>query len=459
MPSRTVSLLVLQLLLSGGTESVSAELRCALVIAPSKDDESPNPNRSSVAEITAALVANGFHCQQAVDLDEKQLKLTVDDFARRTPTLSTAVVCFVGATNEGKEGNTRTALLSAKNSRPDRGVSVSHILDALHRYGGSRYNALLISNAKKSIPVPAVPPDCLLALTNPEFTGTLRESSLPEALAKQGKILATGYDAGNLCREPVTAVAGPRYSLSAGQNPGDIWVNHRGMVFCWCPPGRFVAGSPDNTPGRYPDEVQRKVDIAQGFWIGKYELTLSQNLRNKPRKTIASHKNHPVTMLHHDDGKSMVIRTLTESERQAGRLPADWEYSLPDEEQWEYAARAGTESRFYFGDDLTLLPQHANFADRSWYETGDVYSNSADQTLNDGAPELNLVGSYKANQWGLHDVYGNVGEWCINHAVRGGAWVSQPQNCRSAYRDVFSARSERNYIGYRLVIQKVQKAP
>ena len=131
--------------------------------------------------------------------------------------------------------------------------------------------------------------------------------------------------------------------------------------------------------------------------------------------------NHPLTMLHRDDGKSMVIRTLTESERQAGRLPDDWEDGLPSEEQWEYAARTGTDSRFDFGDDLTLLPQHANFADRSWCESGDVYSNPVDQTLNDGAPGQNLVGSCKTNAWGLHDVYGNVGGWCINHAVRGGA--------------------------------------
>jgi formylglycine-generating enzyme required for sulfatase activity len=215
-----------------------------------------------------------------------------------------------------------------------------------------------------------------------------------------------------------------------------------------------VAGSPKNEPARYPDETPREATITDGFWLSKYELTLSQRVaRRGPGRTIARHKLDPMTMINHDDAKRMT-RTFSESERKVGRLSNDWQYSLPTEEQWEYAARAGTSTRFYFGNDIKTLPLHANFADKTFYDTGDIYSNAAHRTLDDGAAKLTHVGSYATNPWGLHDMYGNVAEWCINYAVRGGGWPSVAQNCRSAYRDSYSSRNEQNFIGYRLVIQK-----
>lgn len=164
-------------------------------------------------------------------------------------------------------------------------------------------------------------------------------------------------------------------------------------------------------------------------------------------------------MIHHDDGKHMVMKTLTDEARAEDRLPEGWQYSLPTEEQWEYAARAGTTNRFYFGDDMRLLPLHANFGDKSYYDSGDIYSNSAHRTLDDGVVRLAQVGSCLPNPWGLHDVYGNVAEWCIDFGARGGGWASVPENCRSAYRDHYSSRDQQNYLGYRLVIQIIPPGP
>ena len=97
-------------------------------------------------------------------------------------------------------------------------------------------------------------------------------------------------------------------------------------------------------------------------------------------------------------------RTLTEQEGKAGRLPADWEYRLPTEAQWKYACRAGTTTSTAF----KLTRETANY-DWDWR-----------QNEQKTAPEsrIKTVGSYQANAWGLHDMYGNVSEWCRDWYAR-----------------------------------------
>ena len=208
------------------------------------------------------------------------------------------------------------------------------------------------------------------------------------------------------------------------------------------------SGKQDALPGE-----QREVVLNDGFWIGKYELTKSQNVRKRWRPIENEVKTAPLVDMHWDDGRRMIFRTLTEDERRAGRLPVSWQYDLPSEEQWEYAARAGTTTHFYFGDDLDQLTRHGNFADKSFYETKDIFSNHAHRTLDDGFATLAPVGSFQANPWGLHDVYGNIYEWCRDHGARGGSWITVPENCCSAYRDHYSSRDNQIYLGYRIVIQ------
>ena len=273
------------------------------------------------------------------------------------------------------------------------------------------------------------------------------------ALASAGETKSTLPKQVTLAEKGSQAI-GPRNKFEPGKRPGDQWVNSMGLVFCWCPPGKYVAGSPEAEIGRYADEQQHEVPIPNGFWLSKYELAHSQTVAGRRGGNgIAQHKLHPMTMINLDDAKTMT-RNLTKSEQEAGRLPSDWEYSLPTEDQWEYAARAGTTTRFYFGEDQSDLPQHANFADKTYYDSGDIYSNFADRTLNDGALNFARVGSYQPNPWGFYDMYGNVAEWCTNQAIRGGSWTSVPENCRSAYRDSFGSRNQQDFIGYRLVIQK-----
>ncbi len=420
---------VAALLAWGAGAPAHAEHRAALLL---------DPGGGGMARERAALEAFGFRCEVGAARTEKELRRGVEDWARRTPTDGTALVLVAGELAGEPAG------FVAGNGRS---VSAESLLRPLAERGGSAANILLATEVGAGAATAAaqVPEGCAVgALAGTSGAGgdlldsvVLVGSGLPEGFALRG-----GGSA---------AVAPPDGFPGVGE-VGDEWVDGHGMVFCWCPPGRYTAGSPVGTAGRYPDEERREVTVASGFWSAKFELTEGQNPRGKSRNSIATDKRHPANRLHLDDARSM-LRRRTEEEREAGRLPAGWEYALPTGAQWEHLARAGTAGLWYFGDRIADLPGHANVADASFAATGDIFSRAADRDLDDGAAYLATVGSYAANPWGLHDVYGNVAEWCEDGAVRGGGWCSVPANCRSGYRDSRSARDEQDFVGYRIVIR------
>src|SRR5262249_25314507 len=147
-------------------------------------------------------------------------------------------------------------------------------------------------------------------------------------------------------------------------------------------------------------------------------------------------------------------------ERAADRLPEVWEFTLPTEAQWERACRAQSETPFSFGDKAAL-------AEYAWF---------ADNALNRDEPYAHRAGQKRANPWGLHDMYGNVQEWCRDDCVkylpggryplvtaasalrvnRGGSWKSQASACESSVRHATSTGLAVEGLGFRVALTPVR---
>jgi formylglycine-generating enzyme len=249
-----------------------------------------------------------------------------------------------------------------------------------------------------------------------------------------------------------------------------------GVHLRWCPAGRFVMGSPRNEPERRPGEDQVEVTLSRGFWIGQYEVTQGEWKRVvgefPGERTAGEGDNYPVYTINFAQAEDY-CRRLTEMAHASGELPADWEFRLPTDAQWEYACRAGTTTATAFGNSLSS--KQANFE-------GEPY--------NGGEPGPSLkrtcpVGSYQPNAWGIYDMHGNVYEWCRDwhhiklpggvdpdlhdaHATallnrtgdksrvrRGGCWADKGWPCRSAFRLRFEPHRAHDHIGFRVVAVKV----
>ncbi len=137
------------------------------------------------------------------------------------------------------------------------------------------------------------------------------------------------------------------------------------MKLVWCPPGKFTMGSPLTESDRRDDEAQVEVTLTKGFWLGRCEVSQSewkQAMGIEPwvgkGRAIIEGDDFPATFVSWDDATAF-CRKLTEQERKAGRLSEDWEFALPTEAQWEWACRAGTDTKFSFGDDESKLGDYA----------------------------------------------------------------------------------------------------
>ena len=163
------------------------------------------------------------------------------------------------------------------------------------------------------------------------------------------------------------------------------------MAFVWIELGTFQMGSPDSEVGRGEDEGPvHEVEISQGFYLGKYEVTQGQweaVMGSRPpseKGAVLRGPSHPAVYISWRDVQAFIEELNVAV---GGVL-----YRLPTEAEWEYACRAGTTTRWSFGDDESQLTDHA------WYSAN-------------GWDMSHAVGLKQANPWGLYDMHGNVWEW------------------------------------------------
>ncbi len=228
------------------------------------------------------------------------------------------------------------------------------------------------------------------------------------------------------------------------------------MKLVQIPAGKFTMGSPAGEKGHQSDEgPQREVTISKAFYMGVYEVTQEQYeaVVGENPSEFKGEKN-PVEQVSWGDAVEF-CKGLSAKTGKTVRLPT--------EAEWEYACRAGTKTRFSFGDADADLHKYGNYCDKSntddleWQEKG--HDDEHDKT----AP----VGSYKPNAWGLYDMHGNVYEWCGDwcadsyanagtrdpqgpasgslRVLRGGCWGRSPLFCRSACR--FRYYPDRRVVG------------
>jgi formylglycine-generating enzyme required for sulfatase activity len=205
--------------------------------------------------------------------------------------------------------------------------------------------------------------------------------------------------------------------------------------------------------------LKHSVTISRDFWLGKYEVTQAEyaGLMGKNPSHFKDKPDAPVEKISYFDAMAY-CSALTQRERQAGRLPTGYEYRLPTEAEWEYACRAGTTNQFSFGDTATDADQYA------W-----TWENSGGST--------HPVGQKRPNPWGLHDIHGNVWEWCLDwfteypatdtidpagpaqgkfKVFRGGGWNNDALFARSANRFMMAPANGIHFVGFRATLSQTR---
>ncbi len=233
--------------------------------------------------------------------------------------------------------------------------------------------------------------------------------------------------------------------MGAGSHAGEettiTFPRGPSMTFVWCPAGKFTMGSPMDEEGRADDEARHRGTLTKGFWMAKTEVTQAQweyVMGNNP-------SDH--------EGGNLPVECVSWKDCQ--KFCQKLGLALPTEAEWEYACRAGSTGPY---------------AGNGWlYDMGWYNGNSGNET--------HPVGQKMANAWGLHDMHGNVWEWCADwyesgyyaksaamdpkgsasggsRVLRGGCFWTIPQRCRSAFRNWHDPGDRDRYYGFRPVLRE-----
>ncbi len=228
-----------------------------------------------------------------------------------------------------------------------------------------------------------------------------------------------------------------RYGLFA-----ELTVNNVDLVMRWIPPGEFIMGSSPDEPEREDDEgPQHRVRFSQGFWMAETTCSqaLWQTVMDKNPSQFSDDPQNPVDSVSRDLSREFIDRL--------NQLVPGLAVRLPSEAEWEYACRAGTTTPFWFGAELST--QQANYDGNNPYANGKT---------GEYRKKTMPVKAFQPNPWGLYQMHGNVWEWCEDtwhnsydgapddgsawidtngeyYVCRGGSWISNGRDLRSAYRD------------------------
>ncbi len=233
--------------------------------------------------------------------------------------------------------------------------------------------------------------------------------------------------------------AGPEPARKAGMVQ-TFKIGNLDMKMVWCPPGKFMMGSPEYEPGRNDDEARHEVELTRGFWMAQTEVTQAQwraVMGRLPERLTDSRllgDDKPVIYVSWDDVQ-IFLNKLNEGGNR---------FRLPTEAEWEYACRAGTEG-----------PYAGDLGQMAWY------SDNANNKSHE-------VARKQPNSWGLYDMHGNAREWCADwfgsyaagsvtdprgpdtggrRVQRGGSWDYDGGNVRSASRHVEGVGYRKRYLG------------
>lgn len=260
------------------------------------------------------------------------------------------------------------------------------------------------------------------------------------------------------------------------------------------PGGSFLMGSPADEEGRYAHEGPVRSVTLPSFALGRYEVTRGEfarfiretghgtgacaywiadfgkvrhgydlDLRN-PSRDHRQTDRHPVNCVSFDDARAYVDWLAAETGKP---------YRLPSEAEWEYAARAGTSSRYFWGDDTGLACDFANGYDQTGEQVHGFHTPAL--ACDDGNGLTAPVGSFGANAFSLFDMAGNLWEWVDDHyrktyegapvdgspwrsstddarVLRGGSWEDEPRALRSAHRIWSRPGSRLNSNGFRVAL-------
>ena len=247
-------------------------------------------------------------------------------------------------------------------------------------------------------------------------------------------------------------------------------VNSIGMPFQLISAGRFMMGSPENEPGHKENEFLHEVRLTSDFYLGRFEVTQGQwktVMGTQPWKGEREGREgakYPAVYISWDEATEFCRRLS----KRDGVL-----YRLPTEAEWEYACRGGTDTAFSFGTAISIVGTEGIKATNGIKDLG-KYAWFKDNAWDAGEKYAHKVGQKLPNGFGLHDMHGNVWEWCgdwysddyysksskrdptgpedgTGRVSRGGSCVNSPQSCRSAARTGFLPDSRNFSLGFRVL--------